>query len=208
MRIISFIFVFVSFFGGGAHSVQAQDANKIMKTASAKFKSHKSVESNYTIVYTEGTKKRSATGGIIMQKNKYVNLIEGNKTWFNGKTMWTYVKENEEVNVTEPSNSDMLSNNPYFFINSYSKEYNATLQNSVGNTYDVKLTPKNSNEDVKYVILKLLKGSYQPVSLSIVMKKSQMDIVLNTFKTGKAYKNSSFSFDKNKYPDAEIIDLR
>lgn len=186
----------------------AQDADNIMKTASAKFKSHKSVESNYTITYTEGSKKRRATGGIIMQKNKYVNLIEGNKTWFNGKTMWTYVKDNEEVNVTEPSANDMLSNNPYFFINSYSQEYNASLQNSGGRTYDIKLTPKKTNEDVKYVILRLLKDSYQPVSLSIFMKNSQMDIVLNSFKTGKSYKNSSFAFDKKKYPEVDIIDLR
>ena len=207
MKYIHFTKLFFIFFFVAA-SACAQDADKIMKTASAKFKSHKSVESNYTIVYTEGTKKRSATGGIIMQKNKYVNLIEGNKTWFNGKTMWTYVKENEEVTVTEPSAGDMLSNNPYFFIKSYSHEYNASLQGSAGRTYDVRLTPKKANEDVKYVILRLQKDSYQPVSLSIFMKNSQMDIVLNSFKTGKSYKNSSFSFDKKKYPNADIIDLR
>lgn len=191
-----------------AANMAAQDADKIMRTASAKFKSYKSVESNYTIVYTEGAKKRSATGGIIMQNNMYVNLIEGNKTWFNGKTMWTYVKENEEVNITEPSSNDMLSNNPYFFINNYSQEYNASLQSIGGKTYDIKLTPKKANEDVKYVILQLTKDAYQPVSLSIVMKNSKMDIVLNSFKTGKAYKKSSFSFNKKKYPDADIIDLR
>ncbi len=207
MRIRILICLLGTFFCS-LNPVSAQDANAIMKTASQKFKSHRSVESKYTITYTEDGKKRSATGGIIMQKNKYVNLIEGNKTWFNGKTMWTYVKENEEVNVTEPSGSDMLSNNPYFFINSYSQEYNASLQSAAGSTYEVKLTPKKANEDVRYVILKLMKNSYQPVSLSVVMKKSQMDIVLNSFKTGKAYKNSSFSFDKKKYPDAEIIDLR
>ena len=186
----------------------AQEADRIMKAASAQFKNNKSVESNYTVTYTEGAKKRSATGGIIMQKNKYVNLIEGTKTWYNGKTMWTYVKENDEVTVTEPEGNEMMTNNPYYFINSYSKEYNAALVSSAGKVYELKLTPKKANEDVKYVTLKLLKTSYQPLSLSIVMKNSQMDIVLNSYKTNHSFKSSSFAFDKNKYPDAEIIDLR
>ena len=188
--------------------MMAQEADRIMKAASAQFKKNKSVESNYTVFYTEGAKKRSATGGIIMQKNKYVNLIEGTKTWFNGKTMWTYVKENDEVTVTEPESNEMMTNNPYFFINSYSKDYNAALVSSAGKVYELKLTPKKTNEYVKYVTLKLLKTSYQPVSLSIIMNNSQMDIVLNSYKTNNSYKSSSFAFDKTRYPDVEIIDLR
>ena len=93
-------------------------------------------------------------------------------------------------------------------MNSYSKEYNAVLVSSAGKLYELKLTPKKSSEDVKYVTLKLLKTSYQPVSLSIVMKNSQMEIVLNSYKTKNSFKSSSFTFDKTKYPDAEIIDLR
>lgn len=203
-----FAFLTATLFFLVADNINAQNADQIMKTASAKFKSHKSVESNYTIVYTEGTHKKSTTGGIIMQKNKYVNLIDGNKTWFDGKTLWTYVKDNDEVTVTEPSQSDMLANNPYFFINSYSKEYNASILSSAGNNYEVKLTPKKNDDDLKYVVLKLNKQSYQPVSLRILMRNSQMDIILNSYKTGKSYKSSSFAFDKKKYPDVDIIDLR
>ena len=188
--------------------MMAQEADRIMKAASEQFKKNKSVESNYTVTYIEGDKKRSATGGIIMQKNKFVNLIEGTKTWYNGKTMWTYVKENDEVTITEPEGNEMMTNNPYYFINSYSKEYNAVLISSAGKLYELKLTPKKNGDDVKHVTLKLLKTSYQPVSLNIVMKNSQMEIVLNSYKTKNSFKSSSFTFDKTKYPDAEIIDLR
>ena len=189
-------------------SISAQDANKVMHTACTKFKNYNSVESNYTIVFTEGSNKKSAIGGIIMQKNKYVNLVNGTKTWFDGKTMWTYVKDNEEVTITEPNNNDLFTNNPYFFINSYNKEFNASFQGYSNDFYNIKLIPKNSTNDIKYVLLKLFKNSYHPHSILIFMQNSQIEIKLNTFVTNNKYKNSSFTFDKKKYPGIEIIDLR
>ena len=37
---------------------------------------------------------------------KFVVNMGGTITWFDGKTMWSYVKKNEEVNVTTPTAAD------------------------------------------------------------------------------------------------------
>ena len=186
----------------------AQDAASIMDNASAAFKKHKSVVSNYTLTYTEGGKNRTSTGGIVIQGNKYVNKIGGTMIWFNGKTMWTLVEENEEVNVSEPDKDELSTNNPYYFIQTYKQDFNPSLVSNANNIYTVKLTPKKHNEDLQYVILTLAKGNYQPKSIQLVMAKSRMSIVLNTFKKKKKYKSSSFNFNSKSYPGYEVVDLR
>jgi len=164
--------------------------------------------SNYTLTYTEGGKNRTSTGGIVIQGNKYVNKIGGTMIWFNGKTMWTLVEENEEVNVSEPDKDELSTNNPYYFIQTYKQDFNPSLVSNANNIYTVKLTPKKHNEDLQYVILTLAKGNYQPKSIQLVMAKSRMSIVLNTFKVDKKYKSSSFNFNSKSYPGYEVVDLR
>lgn len=189
-------------------SVNAQDASKIMDAITSSIKKHKSIKSSYTIIYNEGGKTNSHNGAIILQGNKYVNKINGTMTWFNGKTMWAYVEDNEEVTVTNPTADEIASSNPYSFLNTSKQEFNASLLSSNSSQYTIKLTPKTKKEDINNIILNVKKASYQPIDMTIDMKKSKMTIRLNNFETNQAYKTSSFTFNKNKYPNVEIVDLR
>lgn len=189
-------------------NMTAQSAADIMDSAAKQFKKNKSVESNYTIIFTDNGQRKTMTGGIVMQGNKYVNVMQGTKIWFNGKTQWTYVKENEEVTVTNPDKSDMAANNPYYFINSYKEDFNVSLLSETASAYEMKLTPKQKGSDIQSVVLKFSKTNYRPLSLNINSGNGNVEIRIVSYKTGRSFRGNSFNFNKKKYPDVEIIDLR
>ena len=201
-------FIFYLFFLFVPFTTKAQDASKIMDAVTNSLRKYKSIKSIYTLTYKENGKTSSQNGAIILQGNKYVNKTGGTMTWFDGKTMWAYVKENEEVTITTPSSEELASSNPYTFINSSKKDFTASIISSDGNQFKIKLIPKTSNNDINYLILNVKKKSYQPVDMLVDMKNSKIIIVLNSFETNKSYKNSSFTFSKSKYPDVEVVDLR
>ncbi len=52
----------------------------------------------------------------------------------NGKTQWTYLKKTNEVNVSNPTQAQQMSMNPYTFINIYKTGYKSALK-TVGSNY-------------------------------------------------------------------------
>lgn len=186
----------------------AQNATKILDTATANFKKLKCLKSTYTIGITEKNQTSSYNGAIIMQGNKYVNYINGTTIWFNGKTMWTLVEENEEVTITEPNASELMSSNPYYFLNSYKKDFNSSLINASGNNYVVQLTPKKQDNDLSKIIITLTKSNYKPTRLQVNTKKNVVDIMIKSYINHHTYKNSSFTFNPKLYSNVEVVDLR
>ena len=188
--------------------LNAQTANNILDKVTSSFKKIKCLKSRYSLKLTENGKSSSHIGCIIIQGNKYVNYINGTTIWFNGKTMWTLVEENEEVTITEPSSSEINNSNPYHFINSYKTEFNSQLINSSGNAYIIQLTPKQSNNEFKKMVVNVSKGTYQPVKLALYTNKSTISIDIQTYESIRPYNSKTFSFNKRKYPNVEINDLR
>ena len=49
-------------------------------------------------------------------------------TWYNGETQWSYMKANDEVNVSVPTPEEQQSMNPYTFVNLYKEGYHYQLK--------------------------------------------------------------------------------
>ena len=75
-------------------TLMAQDANKVLDKTAATLKG----SGNVKIGFTMTTEAGSSTGYIKLQGQRFVVNLGGTITWFDGKTMWSYVKKNEEVN--------------------------------------------------------------------------------------------------------------
>ena len=186
----------------------AQTANNVLDKVASSLKKIKCLKSRYSLKLTENGNSSSHVGCIIIQGNKYVNYFNGTTIWFNGKTMWTLVEDNEEVTITEPSSSDINNSNPYNFIYSYKSKFNTQLINSSGNTYIIQLTPKHSNNEFNKMIVTVSKGTYQPIKLVLYTNKSTISIGIQTYESIRPYNSNTFSFNKRKYPNVDINDLR
>lgn len=185
-------------------ALYAQNATNILDNSAATMRAAGNVKIGFTLEADGG----ASTGSIKLQRQKFVINMGGTITWFDGKTMWTYVKANDEVNVTTPSPDAVAKMNPYAFLSFYKKGYTAKLGKSTAKEHEVVLTGKNGSP-FKKVVVRINKSSKYPTVITMTSSKDAVTtICCNSFLKNQKYKDSTFQFNKKNYPKAEVIDLR
>ena len=135
-------------------------------------------------------------------------------TWFDGKTQWSYVVRNDEVNVSNPTQEELQQINPYTFLYMYQKGFSyklGTVKTYGGKAvWEVILTAKDKKQDLERITLYVTKNTYEPLYILLQQRDQQTrnEITVTGYQTRLNYADSIFSFDKKQYPNAEIIDLR
>jgi len=152
-------------------------------------------------------------GSIRLKGSKFKLEVEEMITWFDGKNQWVYLKKNNEVNLSNPSEEEQLMINPVKVFQLYNHGYNCKWigQSSEGgkSVLKVSLNPKSKNGTVQSIIASFDKTSYRPVSIIITNKdKSGSRISIPTYLTGQNYPDALFVFQQKSYPNTEVIDLR
>lgn len=197
------IFIFVCLLSA-LTVVRAQEPTKILDKTAAVLKA----AGNTKIGFTFEADGASSTGYIKLQGQKFVVNMGGSITWFDGKTMWTYVKKNEEVNVTTPSAAEVAKMNPYAFLAFYKTGYTAKMGNSSAKEHEVVLTGSEGTP-YKKVVIRITKANNLPSSIKMTSSKDAVtSIRCNSFLKNQKYKDSTFQFNKKNYPKAEVVDLR
>ena len=78
--------------------------------------------------FTSGQQNGSAFGNMQISGNKFKITTPDMITWYNGQTQWSYVLNNEEVNISTPTEEEQQNINPYAFVNIYKKGYNYSMR--------------------------------------------------------------------------------
>lgn len=215
LRLISFAHVAFALLLMLPSTLVAQDANSILQGAVEAYESSNGIEAAFTITTTTPANggEDVVEGTINIKGDKFTLVTADMRTWFDGKTQWSYLERNEEVNVTTPTGDELLFTNPAMLLKNYKKGFNAKYVGEStakgGKTvHDIELTPKRRADVVK-VVLRIEKFSSMPISIRI-FSKNGMDsrIDIGKVKRGVNQPDSLFSFNPNDYPDAEVIDLR
>jgi len=181
----------------------ADNATKVLDKASETFKKAGGVKIGFSIDVAGQT----STGIIKLSGEKFCCTTGGNIAWFDGKTMWHYVKANEEVNVTNPSEKEITKINPYAFLNIYKKGYKCKVTKTTDKEYYITLSGKKSSP-YKTIEIHLDKISYQPSYVKMVTAKRATVIKVNSYLKNQNFTASDFTFSKKEYPGAEVVDLR
>lgn len=164
-------------------------------------------KSGVTASFTISSKQYGNSSGTISVKGKkfYADTSAG-IVWFDGKTQWTYVKDNDEVNVNTPTQDDLQAINPYNFIYMYKQGYAATMSTN-GQNYVVTLKATTKNKGVQEMQVTINKQTYVPSQVRMLQNKQWMTITVKNFKKANLA-DGLFRFNPKAYPNAEIIDLR
>jgi outer membrane lipoprotein-sorting protein len=148
----------------------------------------------------------NVSGSIAVKGRKFHANTPMATMWFDGKTLWTYMKKNEEVNVTTPNEAQLQKINPYNFINLYKKGYDCTLNKS-GKDYVVHLTSNTGNKNIRELFVTISKTTYQPTQVKLLRDKKWTIFDITELKK-QSVADSQFRFNAKDFPQAEIIDLR
>jgi outer membrane lipoprotein-sorting protein len=178
-----------------------QSATKVLDKTASVVSNKNGVEASFTI----SSKQYGDAKGTIYVKGKkfYANTSAG-IVWFDGKTQWTYVQQNDEVNICNPTQADLQAINPYNFIYMYKQGYTSTMSAN-GNSYVVTL--KGKGKKIQEMVITINKQTYVPTQIRMLQNKHWTTVKVSNFRTVKL-SDSIFRFNSKAYPNAEIIDLR
>lgn len=151
------------------------------------------------------------TGTLISKGKKYKISFGGQEVYNNGKDVYTYLAETNEVNITSYNEGDESDFSPNNIFNLYKKGYASSYKNEVtlgGKKYDVvTLTPKTKSS-VSKIELTIGKTDKLISSWTVFDKAGATTYTITGFKPDIAVADAAFTFDKSKYPKVEVIDLR
>lgn len=181
----------------------AQTAQQVLDKTAAVIGNKSGASANFKM---SSSKYGSASGSIAIKGNKFNARTPQAIVWFNGKTQWTYLKKTNEVNVSNPTQAQQMSMNPYTFINIYKTGYKSSLK-TVGSNYVVHLIANNQKRSVAEMYITINKKTHIPSVVKMRQGNNWSTITVSNFRA-KSVSNSTFNFNSKECPGAEVIDLR
>ena len=194
--ILSFIICHLSF-----SFAYGQSAKQVLDKTAAVVAAKSGAKASFTIKGDQ----MNASGTIAIKGRKFQASTPQATIWFDGKTQWTYLKKNDEVNVANPTEAELAAINPYNFIYMYKKGYKYKMEKKKG-SFIVHLTATDKRS-IKEMYITINPKSYIPSQIRMRQQKGWTTITISGFKQSKL-SDGLFRFNSKDFPNAEVIDLR
>lgn len=185
-------------------TVNAQTPQQVLDKAIAAMKG--TVSASYSVKTLQGT----MNGSIILSGSKYRILSKDVKSWYDGKTQWTYSTATQEVNITTPTAAELSTTNPMAAANSFKKNFNmwkAAVQTP--NHYVIMLQPKKKSE-ISKIYLYISEGTNLLHNAHFKMSDgSTFTITMLNYRTNVKASAGTFTYDASQVPaGTQVVDLR
>ena len=196
---------------------QDEKSKNILEQVREKTNSFKTIQADfsYSMQNEEMDINENNDGTIILKGQKYYIDLPGLgvKIYSDGKTIWNYMKDGNQVTI---SNIDDESNDlmdPASLFNIYEKGFESKFisESKEGDEtfYKIELNPENKDQDIIKVDISINKSSLLIHSVNLFSTDgNKYAILIKKMETNKTIPDSDFVFDPSKYKDIEIIDLR
>lgn len=184
-------------------------AQTILNEVSAQTKSYKTVRIEFTYQMENTAQKinDSYKGVLVSKGDKYKLTISGQDVISDGKTVWTFLKDANEVQVNSVGDNEEAIT-PTSLLTTYSQNFKAKLIKETPQQHIIELTPiqkKNFNK-VKVVINRTKK---MVESLSIYDKNGSVySYIVNKMDVNQNFYDTMFTFKPADHPGVEVIDMR
>jgi len=191
---------------------QETKAKTILEEMSKKVNSLKSLKANFALHLNSGKMKETKKGTFFMKGPKYRVSLAGQEIICDNKTVWTYTKDANEVQISKFNPNEQTISPTKLFTNFYDKEYNyryAGNEKVNGKNCDIiELTPNSKNKQFKKVQL-AVDNSRTIVGGKVWEKNGgEIDYDISGYTPNANVSDAMFTFDPKKYPGVEVIDLR
>lgn len=193
---VTLLLTFSNVFAGNA-----DDARKMLDKASTMVTKKGGAKASFVI---SGGNIGKQFGTLAIKGTKFCATTSVATIWYDGKTQWTYVKANNEVNVATPNAARQQMMNPYTFLNLYKKGYTLSIANQGKNKVVHMVAQGKANIQEVYVTMTT---TGVPSQVRMKQNGKWTTIAISNFQQ-KALPDASFVFNSKDYPHAEVVDLR
>jgi outer membrane lipoprotein-sorting protein len=205
------------------------NAKKILDKVQQTTQSYQTLRASFdwTLENKAEKTKDTKSGFMFLKGGKYKLILAGTEMFSDGKTMWTYSKDANEITISDVEEDDeSIISNPTKIFDLYQKGFKYALKGVETREVRVKKDGKVINQKKGCQIIDLYpekpKGKeFHTVELVIVEETAQIAVITIKFKNGSEqiieiteYKPNAtmvdalFTYDPAKYPGAEVNDMR
>ncbi len=197
-----------------AHAQKDPQAEKILNQMSQKYKSLKAFKTTFTQTLENPSAKVEETmeGDILVSGPKYRLSVSGQEIISDGKLMWTYLKDVNEVTITE-ADAEAESMSPSKIFDMYKKGYKYTYagtEKQGAETVDViELAPEDRNNPIFKVRLYISQKDKSMKSWQMFRNNgNRYTYSIKNFESNPTLAADAFSFNKANYKGVSVVDLR
>lgn len=210
MRIFFFIALFLGMLGN-ALAQKDPNAKVILDKVSTTTKAYKTIDIGFTfeLKNDEEGLEDLYEGKVQVKDLMYKLTMMGAETYFDGKTIYTYMVDAEEVNIDNPSESMDEMLNPSTLFTIYEDGFDYKLIGTKAGIATIELLPTDDSKNYKKVILAINVAKSQLTKAQLFSTDGNTYVItIKSFATNKEYEDSYFAFDKNKHPNVYVNDMR
>ena len=137
-----------------------KETRKILDATAQHITKSGGISINFTATTLLGkVNQGSISGTMDIQGKKFFMQTSEMQTWFDGKTSWSMQTGDSEVNMTEPTGTELQAMNPYAFVDIYKHGFNYKMKKgSLVNGkqgYKIYLTADNAKQEIREIYLEV-----------------------------------------------------
>jgi outer membrane lipoprotein-sorting protein len=205
--------------------IQAQaqsdpQAASILEKSAKKIDSYKTIKGNFTFyTYLPQTKEpQTEKGSFSMKGAKYHLLMAKSEIVYDGKDIYTVLKDANEVNITKPEpvknvKGNFFLSNPRDVFKLYNKNFKSKLIQEIEVSqklcYEIDLYPKDLKTQYQSIRVHVEKSSLHIVNMQMKFKDGTRQMLqFDSFTPDKGVVDSEFKFDESRFPGVQMNDMR
>lgn len=186
-------------------------AKAVLSKVSSNLKSLKSMKANFNISIKnkQGKSQGSKAGSVMMKGDKYRVKISGQEIICDAKSVWTYLKETNEVQIADFEDNDEAFSPSKLFTNFYDKEYGYKHIGFKNGIHYIGLVPLKKSVQYDKIVLKVSSKSNLIIGGNVYDKNGNTySYTISNYSKNPALSDDLFTFNKSDYPKVDVIDLR
>lgn len=197
-----------------AQKSKANEGEKLMERISKRYKAFKSIKADfvYTIENKQQKSQEKQVGHILIKGNKFTLDIANQLIICDNKTIWTYSREVNEVQISDYSPKEgAIRLDDIFTMYGKGFLYKIVETKKEGNKEIVylELTPKDKKKKFFKLKVTVDKTNQTVLSTQVFEKNGSIHTYSVTNQVPNlTFEDKKFIFDPKKYPGVEVIDLR
>jgi outer membrane lipoprotein-sorting protein len=215
MKKFIIFFLLVSAFTKG-YTQQDPEAKTILDRVADKTKTYSTIQVDFELIIENkrDNKVSKNTGSIKIKGDKYYVESMGSKVYFDGKTMWSYMEDMKEVNISIPDTTkEDFMENPAKIFSFYNRDYKYHLVGEVKMDtswmYEIDLFPNNLDQPYSRFKLFIHKDTEDLYKVTAVGKDGiNYTANLKNAKYNEPLSDDYFTFHPEKHKGIEINDMR
>lgn len=170
-----------------------------------------SLQTDFNISITEPeTQSLNYSGQLLTLGSKFNLRMLTIQAFFDGSTLWVYDKDIDEINITHPTDQELIESNPLLLIRLVRDNCRLHFTDNFRDPaqWSVDLYPNDKKSSVLKYTVQFRRSDLMPMRITISETLNRTTTIILSGQKYGVDTTGKFNLDTNKYPDAVVNDLR